>query len=276
MEYIEVICNLKPGPHSGELLIMHLGEIGFESFEEGDGHILAYIPVDNFTESVKTALNSPKLAEFMTGFMWQIIPDQNWNAIWESQYDPVLIDNVCMVRAPFHQPVPGIEYDLVIMPKMSFGTAHHETTRQMIQYLLETDVKGRSVLDMGCGTAVLAILASKKGAASVEAVDNDEWAYNNALENVQGNNCTGISVFLGDAALLKGKKFDIILANINRNILLNDIKSYSACLNEKGYLYVSGFYTEDVDSISRTCETYGLNIVSKRELNRWTAVCYHR
>jgi len=192
----------------------------------------------------------------------------------ESQYEPVLIDNRCMVRAPFHEPRAGVEFDIVIMPKMSFGTAHHETTKQMIQYLLSTDVSGKSLLDMGSGTAVLAILARMKGAFPVSAFDNDEWAYNNALENVQSNNFADIEVLLGDSSLLAGRKYDIILANINRNILLNDIPVYRESLNAGGKLFMSGFYSEDLPLIEAKANESGLGIMSNRVENNWMAACF--
>ena len=179
-----------------------------------------------------------------------------------------------MVRAPFHPEPAGVEYDIVIMPKMSFGTAHHETTKQMIQYLLSLQVSGKSLLDMGSGTAVLAILARMKGAFPVTAIDNDEWAYNNALENIQSNNFADIEVLLGDSSSLAGKKFDIILANINRNILLNDIPAYCESLNAGGKLFMSGFYSEDLPLIEAKANEAGLKIMSSQKENNWTAACF--
>jgi ribosomal protein L11 methyltransferase len=194
--------------------------------------------------------------------------------VWESQYEPVLIDNRCMVRAPFHPQPVGVEFDIVIMPKMSFGTAHHETTKLMIQYLLSLQVSGKSLLDMGSGTAVLAILARMKGAFPVSAVDNDEWAFNNAVENVKSNKFADIEVVLGDSSFLSDKKFDIILANINRNILLNDIPSYCKSLNVGGKLFMSGFYSEDLPLIEAKANETGLRIMSSRIENKWTAACF--
>jgi ribosomal protein L11 methyltransferase len=179
-----------------------------------------------------------------------------------------------MVRAPFHPEPTGVEFDIVIMPKMSFGTAHHETTKLMIQYLLSMQVSGKSLLDMGSGTAVLAILARMKGAFPVSAIDNDEWAYNNAVENVQGNNFADIEVLSGDASLLAGKTFDIVLANINRNILLNDIPAYRESLNADGKLFMSGFYSEDLPLIEAKANESGLRILSSRMDNNWTAACF--
>jgi ribosomal protein L11 methyltransferase len=275
MEYVELICHPTEGEHLADVLISLLAEAGFESFTENEnGTISAFIQSPLYTPALTSRLSSDEFTEFLDSFHAEHIADQNWNAVWESQYDPVLINNRCMVRAPFHPQQAGVEFDIVIMPKMSFGTAHHETTKQMIQYLLSVEVTGKSLLDMGSGTAVLAILARMKGAFPVTAIDNDEWAYNNALENVQSNNFADIEVLLGDASLLEGKKYDIILANINRNILLNDIPAYRESLNPDGKLFMSGFYSEDLPLIEAKANETGLNIMSKRIENNWTAACF--
>jgi len=275
MEYIEMICHPSPGVHTGELLMAMLSEAGFESFSENDnGTLSAFIQAPMLTPELSARLSSDEFSDFLDSFRIERIADQNWNAVWESQYEPVLIDGKCMVRAPFHPKQAGVEFDIVIMPKMSFGTAHHETTKQMIQYMLSTQLNGKSLLDMGSGTAVLAILARMKGAYPVTAIDNDEWAFNNALENVQSNNFADIEVLMGDASLLPGKKYDIILANINRNILLNDIPSYRESLNPDGKLFMSGFYSEDLPLIEAKANETGLTIMSHRVENNWTAACF--
>ncbi|MFZ4548757.1 MAG: 50S ribosomal protein L11 methyltransferase [Bacteroidales bacterium] len=275
MEYIELTCHTTSGVHTSELLMDALGDVGFDSFTENeDGTISAYIQSVLFTHELETRLKSSDFTSLLASFGIKKIADQNWNAIWESQYEPVLIDSICMVRAPFHEKVAGVEFDIVIMPKMSFGTAHHETTKQMIQYMLSLQLKGKSLLDMGSGTAVLAILARMKGAGPVSAIDNDEWAYNNALENVQSNNFPEIEVLLGDCALLNGKKYDVIFANINRNILLNDIPAYRQSLNEGGKLFVSGFYSEDLPIIESKANEVGLTFMSNRVENNWIAACF--
>jgi len=275
MEYIEMICHPSPGVHTSELLMAMLSEAGFESFSENDdGTLSAFIQAPMLTPELSTRLSTDEFAEFLDSFRIERIADQNWNAVWESQYEPVLIDGCCMVRAPFHPKQSGVEFDIVIMPKMSFGTAHHETTKQMIQYLLSIHLTGKSLLDMGSGTAVLAILARMKGAIPVTAIDNDEWAYNNALENVQSNNFADIEVLMGDSSLLPGKMYDIILANINRNILLNDIPAYRNSLNPGGKLFMSGFYSEDLPLIEAKANEAGLRIMSHRTENNWMAVCF--
>jgi len=166
------------------------------------------------------------------------------------------------------------EFDIVIEPKMSFGTGHHETTHMMIQHLLETDVTNMKTLDMGCGTAILAILAEMKGARPIDAIDIDNWCYLNSIENAERNNCSQITVYEGDAALLKGKKYDLIIANINRNILLNDMQQYVDCLNPKGTILFSGFYTEDIPFIDESCTSKGLTYVKKFERNNWVSLKY--
>ncbi len=275
MEYIEMVCHPSQGAHTAELLISVLADVGFESFAENEnGTLSAFIQAPQLTPELSSRLGSDEFVEFLDSFMIKRIADENWNAVWESQYEPVLIDNRCMVRAPFHPLHTDVEFDIVIMPKMSFGTAHHETTKQMIQYLLDMQVTGKSLLDMGSGTAVLAILARMKGAFPVSAYDNDEWAYNNACENVQSNNFADIEVLLGDSFLLHGKKFDIILANINRNILLNDIPVYRNSLNAGGILVMSGFYSVDLPLIEQKANENGLRIMSKRSENNWTAASF--
>jgi ribosomal protein L11 methyltransferase len=275
MEYVELICHPSQGEHTADLLVGMLAEAGFESFTENEnGTISAFIQSPLYSPALTLRLSSDEFSEFLDSFLVERIADQNWNAVWESQYEPVLIDNRCMVRAPFHPQPAGVEFDIVIMPKMSFGTAHHETTKLMIQYLLSLQVSRKSLLDMGSGTAVLAILARMKGAFPVSAIDNDEWAYNNALENVQSNNYADIEVLLGDSSSLKGKKYDIILANINRNILLNDIPVYCESLNAGGKLFLSGFYSEDLPLIEAKANETGLRIMSRRIDNNWTAACF--
>lgn len=197
----------------------------------------------------------------------------NWNEEWEKNFEPIDVDGKCHVRAPFH-PKTEAEFDIVIEPKMSFGTGHHETTHMMIQHLLETDVTGLKTLDMGCGTAILAILAEMKGAKPIDAIDIDNWCYLNSIENAQRNNCKEISVYEGEASLLNGKNYDLIIANINRNILLNDMQAYVNCLNKGGILLLSGFYNEDIPFIDAACTEKGLTYVKKLERNNWVSLKY--
>jgi ribosomal protein L11 methyltransferase len=269
MEYVEIQCRYPDSFPGEEVLPALLGEIGFESFIETEEGISAYIPSENFSEKTLDDLLSS-----LSQKIWYektIIPDQNWNAVWESNFEPVLIAENCIVRAPFHEKQNGIEFELIIEPRMAFGTAHHETTFQMLQLLLKEDIAGKKVLDMGCGTGIIAILAEKKGAASVTAIDNDEWAYNNTCDNLKINNTTTVKALLGDASLLGDECYDVIFANINRNILLQDMKFYCNVLNDNGIIFFSGFYTEDNDAIRKEAEKYGLQMETLSEKNNWSA-----
>jgi ribosomal protein L11 methyltransferase len=216
------------------------------------------------------------LPNYEFSYSHQLIESQDWNAVWESNFKPVIISDQVVIRASFHTNTPKVPYDIVIDPKMSFGTGHHSTTSLMVQSILETELEGKTVLDMGCGTSLLAILASKRNAIRVDAIDIDEWPYKNSLENIKVNNTKNISVFLGDANLLKGKTYDVILANINRNILLEDMKHYVACLPENGVLIMSGFYTEDLPYIQSEATNNGLKYISHKTDNNWVAVKFIR
>jgi ribosomal protein L11 methyltransferase len=274
MTYIELTFSPLSDESLQELLSAMLTTIGCDSFFEDQDGFKAYCPVDIFTEAaVNEVLSEPMFAsvKLISAFP---LEDKNWNEIWESNYEPVLIDDRCLIRAPFHHDTPTVEYELVIEPKMSFGTAHHETTSQMIQLLLNADVNGCSLLDMGSGTAVLAILARKMGASPVVAIDNDEWAYNNAVENIKLNNTNDILVELGDAESIGDRKFDVILANINRNILLHDINVYAKALNKSSRLMLSGFYVSDLEVIKQSAENSGLQLRSYSSNNQWVAALF--
>ena len=274
MEYIEIQCNFPNNFPGEEVLPVLLGEIGFESFMETEGGVSAYIPSVHFSEEALDEL----LASLPEKIRYEkaIIPDQNWNAVWESNFELVVIDENCIVRAPFHEKQDGVAFELIIEPRMAFGTAHHETTFQMLQLLLKEDVAGKTVLDMGCGTGIIAILAEKKGAASVTAIDNDEWAYNNTCDNLHINNTQATKALLGDASLLGNECYDVIFANINRNILLQDMKTYCNVLNDNGIIFFSGFYTEDVEAIREEAERYGLRLENLSERNNWVAVRFRK
>ncbi len=275
MDYILLSCKITPLIPGVEIITAELADKGFDSFEETAEGINAYIPAKDFDEEKVNAVFS-SAATISVEYKQQLIPAQNWNAVWESNFEPVIIDNRCSVRAPFHKKPEGVVFDLVIEPKMSFGTAHHETTSQMISYLLKTDVKGKDVLDMGCGTAVLAILAGMKGAKNITAIDIDEWPVNNAKENSVNNNLPQIEVIMGGAELLGKKTFDVILANINRNVLLADIPTYSGVMNKNGILFLSGFYKEDLEQITNTALKNGLEFVSCTTKNNWTAAQFQK
>lgn len=270
MEYKFLVEPLQP---ASDILIAELGEVGFESFVEEETGVLAYIQKEEWEESMLDELYILKNGNFEISYTLKEIAQENWNATWERNFQPIMVDNRCMVRAPFHEPL-NLEYDIIIEPKMSFGTGHHETTHMMLQHILNLDVRDKTVLDMGCGTGVLAILASKKGAKQLDAIDIDNWCYLNSLENIDRNGIENISVFEGDATLLGERKYDVIIANINRNILLEDIPKYIKCLVKGGVLLVSGFYLEDLPVITDKCREVGLRFEKNLEKNNWVAAKY--
>ncbi len=272
MAYIELNVKINPENPLMEIVMVELGELGFESFVDTEDGMLAYIQASVFDEKRINEMQIIKQNPSLVSYTFQLMEDKNWNEVWESNYEPVVIANRCGIRAPFHPENKDVEFDLVIMPKMSFGTAHHETTSNMIELLLEEDLQNKSVLDMGCGTSVLAILAAKRGAKYVVAIDNDEWAYNNSLENIEKNNEPEINVLLGDASLLTAMNFDVIIANINRNILLNDIYTYAPALNTKGVLLMSGFYEQDIPAIKQECAKYDIGFDRYISKNNWVAI----
>ena len=271
--YIEYIFKVRPLQPASDILIAELGYAGFESFVENEEGIVAYIQKSDWSVDILKDIEILQNENFIISFQYKEIEQQNWNATWEENFDPIQIDNQCVVRAPFHD-IPEVIYDIVIEPKMSFGTGHHETTHMMLDYILNTDFKGRTVLDMGSGTGVLAILASMKGATQIDAIDIDNWCYLNAKENVSRNQCENIALYEGDASLLEHKSYDIILANINRNILVNDLPAYVKCLSDEGQLFLSGFYEEDIPIITENCESLGLKFVKFSKKNKWVAVKY--
>ena len=273
MIYFEYDFTVSPIEPVRDILIAELGELGFESFVETEQGLLAYIQKEDFSGVVLDELYVFQNPDFQISYTSKDIQQQNWNAEWEQNFKPITVGKDCMVRAPFHSQEKA-RYDIVIEPKMSFGTGHHETTHMMLQHLLDNDFRDKSVLDMGCGTGVLAIMAEKKGAGQIDAIDIDEWCYLNSLENVERNHCKNIEVHQGDASLLKGKKYDTILANINRNILLKDMETYSNILNEGGELYLSGFYVEDLAIISSKCAEHNLQFEKNLEKNRWVSAKY--
>jgi ribosomal protein L11 methyltransferase len=269
--YVGYYFKTNPLQPTVDILIAELGEIGFESFVENEDGLSAYIQKADWNSQILKGIQILNSNEFEINYSYEEIDQTNWNEEWEKNFNPIVVDGVCSVRAPFHEK-PNTIYDIVIEPKMSFGTGHHETTHMMIQHILKNDFKDKSVLDMGCGTGVLAILAEMKGAKPIDAVDFDNWCYVNSIENVERNNCKHITVIEGDASILINKKYDIIIANINRNILLNDMAVYASCLNKKGILFLSGFYKEDIPMIQQACEKHMLKFTEKLERNNWVSL----
>ena len=251
-----------------------LGTIGFDSFMDTEDGFEAYCQESALDETELDEILRMEQFANVSLLKKELIPDQDWNATWEASYDPVIINELCRIRAPFHKVEGTYKYDLVIEPKMSFGTAHHETTSQIIELMLQSGFSGLNVLDMGSGTGVLAILAKKLGSAITVAIDNDEWAYRNALDNIRLNDENEIVVELGDATSLNDRQFDVILANINRNILLRDMKEYVKSLVENGRIFFSGFYEEDLVLITKEAEHLGLKYVNHVTKNNWTAAVF--
>ena len=253
-----------------DMLVSMLAEIGFDSFMDEDRGLKAYCSADCRDDlAVEDLLLEPSFSGIQL-LKVEVMPDKDWNELWEASYHPVVVNDRCRVRAPFHEPDSSFEFDLVIEPKMSFGTANHETTAQIIQLMLETDFHGKEVLDMGSGTAVLAILAKKLGAARTVAIDNDEWAYRNAFTNTELNGISDIEIVLGDASAIQGS-FDVVLANINRNILLRDMYLYFNAMQPEAHIFFSGFYTEDLENIKTEAERLGLRYCRHLSRNNWVA-----
>lgn len=273
--YLEFHFTIEPVQPASEILIAELGYLGFESFVENDDGVTAYIPEEEYEEDILAGVHILQSEDFKITYDLKEIERVNWNEEWEKNFSPILVEDICSVRAPFHEK-PDTEFDIVIEPKMSFGTGHHATTHMMIQHILKNDWTGKSVLDMGCGTGVLAILAAMKGAKTIDAIDIDNWCYLNTLENISKNDCEHINVEEGGAELLEGREYDVILANINRNILLRDMPVYGNSLKPDGDLYLSGFYKGDLPAIKKACNEIGLKFVENFERNDWIAAKFSR
>ena len=269
--YIGYDFKVEPLQPGTEILIAELGYAGFESFVETEEGVTAYIQKEEWREGILQDIQILKSEEFEITFTFEDIEQTNWNEEWEKNFNHIVVDELVTVRAPFHEK-PNTKYDLIIEPKMSFGTGHHETTHMMIQHILKNDFKGKSVLDMGCGTGVLAILAEKVGATNLDAIDINNWCYLNSIENIERNDCHNISVYEGDVSLLDGKNYDSIIANINRNILLADIPKYSNCLNKNGTLFLSGFYKEDIPLIEAECNKNMLKLKETEQKGQWISL----
>ena len=304
MKYLEFTFTTTPSDETvHDILSAVLADVGFDSFVHPDaldlprvaetddpeapvfaeaataGPFKAYIKRDLYDSGVlDAALADFPLPEVKVEYVMAEAEDKNWNEEWEKNYfQPLMVDGRCVIAGTFHKDVPQAEFNITINPQMSFGTGHHATTSQMISRLLEDDMTGREVLDMGCGTSILAILARRRGAARCVAVDNDEWCVRNSEENIALNGVSGIEVYLGDASTLADKgPFDLIIANINRNILLADLQHYVPRMKAGGIIYMSGFYVEDVEKICTEAERLGLHFENAREQNRWACVKFSK
>ncbi len=275
MNYLEFDFKIKPLQPASDIFIAELSEIGFESFVENPDGLTAYIIQEAFSQEHFDGIQLFENELFEISYSKSIIAQQNWNAQWEQNFRPIQVDEECIIRAPFHEK-KKVTYDIIIEPKMSFGTGHHETTKMMLKHIMNNDFKSKSVLDMGCGTGVLAILAKKCGAKNVEAIDIDPWCYENTLENIERNNCDDIVAKLGDIHLLAENTYDIILANINLNVLLKDIKRYSESLKKNGLIFMSGFLAGDLDGLSEAAQNAGFNFLGVEQMQEWTSAVYRK
>ncbi|MDL2212954.1 50S ribosomal protein L11 methyltransferase [Bacteroides sp. OttesenSCG-928-D19] len=280
MKYLEFQFHTTPCTETvNDVLSAVLAEAGFDSFTDNDLGINAYILKELFDEKIlEDTLRYFPLENTQITYTWKEAEDKDWNEEWEKNYfQPIVIDDRCVVHSTFHQNIPQVEYDILINPQMAFGTGHHETTSLIISELLNMNLENKSVLDMGCGTSILAILARMRGAKPITAIDIDDWCVQNSKENIELNHLTDIKVELGDAGLIGQRgPFDIIIANINRNILLNDMHHYVENLNPGGELYMSGFYVEDIPLIKEKAESLGLTFGHHKEKNNWAAVKFEK
>lgn len=273
MNYYELLFTTTvTESYQQDLLINALGEIGFDTFEELDLGFKAYIPSVNFDKEKLTETLSVYHDMFTFSYETTLIPQKNWNQVWESNFEPIVIGSKIFVRATFHAAKPEFAYEIVIDPKMAFGTGHHQTTSMMLELMLECNFTGKNVLDMGCGTGILAIMASKLGAAEVTAIDYDEVCYHSTIENAGLNHIDNITALCGSNEVIPNQQFDTVLANINRNILLNQLQRYSEVLKTGGEIYLSGFYeTPDLEMITHAAHSYGLKYISHKKNRDWVA-----
>lgn len=278
MKYIEVkFIFSSQEEYVKDLLSSELGEIGFESFSPEGEALVAYVQKPVFDESALKQLLSDFEYDSQITFEANDAEEKDWNEEWEKNYfEPIVIGDQCVVHGSFHKDVPVAKYDIVINPKMAFGTGYHATTTLMMKALLSHDLTGKSLLDMGCGTAILAILSKKKGSGRTVGIDIDEWAYENAKENIVMNGTPDIEIRLGGADALKEETFDIIMANINRNILLQDIQHYAKRLHPGSLLFMSGFYESDIPVIEAETQKYGLRKMSYEKQNDWVGVKFEK
>ncbi len=278
MDYNKITINITPFQSwLRDILTAQLGEIGFESFVETKTGFEAFIPVKSFSEENLNFVLNEFREDFTFTVSNEVIKSQNWNEVWEKNYfKPLVISNKCVIRAPFHKDYPKAKYEIIIEPNMAFGTGNHETTSLVIESILEENFKNKLVLDIGCGTGILGIIASMKGAGNITAIDVDEWSYNGTKENAILNNIKNINVKLGDASLLGNENYDVIFANIHKNILLNDMQSYVTVLKPGGVLIMSGFYTEDIQEIKAKAENLGLIDIGFKTRNNWVAHSFQK
>ena len=269
MEYIEIDIRLKLANPYAEIFIARLNEIKYESFSTDEFGLKAYIRSDLFNKKKLTEIVDDISSFTKIDLSINAIKKENWNADWENNYSPVHINKDCVIRAHFHARFPNIEHEIIITPKMSFGTGHHETTFLVMNQIFELNLEGKHVLDIGSGTGVLSILASKLGAKKIVGIDIDKWAYENAIENSKLNNISNIQFIEGTAESIGKKMYDVVLANINRNIILADIQKYTRAMRPKSDIILSGFLKQDVKIILNKIKQLKFNLVASKNKNKW-------
>ena len=269
MDYIELEIELDPIQPYGDILVAQLNEINFETFTFDKNLLKCYVQLDSFNKDQCLDIISSVSSQVKLQYFFKVIKQENWNAKWEKSFEPVQINSQCLIRADFHNSNSDIKHEIIITPKMSFGTGHHETTFLVINELFNINLKCMKVLDMGSGTGVLAIICSKLGADTVLGIDIDEWAYKNSIENSMLNNVENIEFVLGDVDKIGNKKFDVVIANINRNIILRDLHLYFKKLIKGGKLIISGFLEEDLKLVLNTAKNIGFQLINKKNKNKW-------
>ena len=277
MVYLEVVFNIQPFKSYAEIVTARLSEIGFESFVEEGNYLKAYVPENEFHKNeVDEAIAFEEDEQVQISYTYEVIPDQNWNAEWEKNFPPVEVNHFCRIRAPFHDEDSSFEHEIIIEPKMSFGTGHHATTYLMIESIEDLDLNDKSLLDMGCGTGVLAILAEKRGAKTILAIDIEDWAFENTKKNIERNNCQNIVAKKGGAELLPKKEFDVVFANINRNILLKDFPSYEKSMKADSTILLSGFFESDVPLLKEKAQSLGLSFSFQKKKEDWCLLAFKK
>lgn len=275
MDYLEFAFRITPAEPGMEIAQAALSTLPFDSFTMEDDVLRAYIPEDQFVQADFDDLFLWDLDGFEIDYQISKIEQKNWNEEWEKNFSPIDVDGRATIRAPFHL-APASGMDILIEPRMSFGTGHHQTTYMMVTHVLDTDCAGKDVCDMGCGTGVLAIAAAKKGAKHILAADIDEWAYGNAMDNVAANSCPQIRVVQGGAEVLGSETFDLFLANINRNILVRYMADYARAVRPGGHLVMSGFYVPDNEAITAEAAKYGFTLEKALEKDRWSSLKFRK